>query len=84
MGRTAPTYRLLTESEIQKWNQFRKALRKKDREAFDELMRKVRVHASASSYMAPLDVFDAMCLAVLLEHEKEIAALKKRVEHVSD
>jgi uncharacterized protein YcbX len=74
MGRTAPTYRLLTESEIQKWNQFRKALRKKDREAFDELMRKVRVHASASSYMAPLDVFDAMCLAVL----------KKRVEHVSD
>jgi hypothetical protein len=84
MGRTAPTYRMLTESEIQKWNTFKKALRKKDREAFDELMKKVRAHASASSYMAPLDVFDAMSLAILLEHEKEITALKKKVEHVPD
>lgn len=84
MGRTAPTYRMLTESEIQKWNQFRKALRKKDREAFDELMKKVRQHASAASYMASLDIFDSMSLAILLEHEKEIAALKKKIEHVSD
>ena len=84
MGRTSPTYRMLTESEIGKWNTFRKALRKKDREAFDELMKKVRKHASASGFMAPLDVFDSMSLAILLEHEKEIADLKRRVEHVSD
>jgi hypothetical protein len=84
MGRTAPTYRMLTESEIGKWKAFRKALRKKDREAFDELMKKVRNHASASSYMAPLDIFDSMSLAILLEHEKEIAALKKKIDHVPD
>lgn len=84
MGRTAPTYRILTEVEIQKWNEFRKALRKKDREAFDELMKRARQHASASSYMASQDVFDSMSLAILLEHEKEIADLKRRIEHVSD
>ncbi len=84
MGRTAPTYRMLTESEIHKWNQFRKALRKKDRESFDELMKKVRKHASASSYMAPLDIFESMSLAILLEHEKEISALKKKIDHVPD
>jgi uncharacterized membrane protein len=84
VGRTAPTYRMLTESEIQKWNQFRKALRKKDQKLFDELIKKVRKHASASSYMAPLDIFDAMSLAILLEHEKEIAKVKKKIEHVSD
>ncbi|MBU7048494.1 MAG: hypothetical protein HXS54_18840 [Theionarchaea archaeon] len=84
MGRTAPTYRLLTESEMRKWNEFRKALRKKDREAFDELMKKVRMHASASGYMASLDVFDSMSLAILLEHEKEIAALKKKIKDVPD
>ncbi len=84
MGRTAATYRMLTESEIRKWSEFRKALRKKDREAFDELMKRVRKHASASGYMASLDVFDSMSMAILVEHEKEIAALKKKIEHVSD
>ncbi len=84
MGRTAATYRVLTETEIRKWKQFRKALRKKDREAFDELMKKVRTHASASSYMASLDIFDAMSMAILIEHEKEIASLKEKSEHVSD
>ncbi len=84
MGRTASTYRILTESEIGKWNEFRKALRKKDRETFDELMKKVRNHASATSYMAPLDIFDCMSMAILLEHEKEIAELKKKVGNVPD
>lgn len=84
MGRTASTYRMLTESEIGKWNEFRKALRKKDREAFDELMVKVRAHASATTYMAPLDMFDSMCMAILLEHEKEIAQLKKKTGYVPD
>ncbi|KYK35348.1 MAG: hypothetical protein HXS46_06920 [Theionarchaea archaeon] len=84
MGRTAATYRVLTEKEIGKWKEFRKALRKKDREAFDELMKKVRKHASASSYMASLDIFDAMSMAILIEHEKEIAILKEKSEHVSD
>lgn len=84
MGRTAPTYRMLTEAEIQEWNTFRKALTRRDREAFDELMKKVRKHVSAASYMAPLDVFDSMSMAILLEHEREIMTLKKKIEHVSD
>lgn len=83
MGRTAPTYRMLLEREVEKWRDFRRALTRQDREAFDEIFRKVREHASATAYMAPLDYFDCMCMAILLEHEKEIAELKRRERDVS-
>jgi len=83
MGRTAPTYRMLIDAEIERWRDFRKALKRHDRGAFDALMRKTREHASATSYMAPLDYFDCMCMAILLEHEKEIEELKRREGNVS-
>ena len=55
MGRTVPTYRLHTESIINDWMDYRRALRERDREVFDELIFKARQHASAGSYCAHLD-----------------------------
>ena len=37
MGKTVESYRMALESEINRWNGFARALRKEDREAFDEL-----------------------------------------------
>jgi hypothetical protein len=37
MGKTVESYRMALESEISRWNGFDRALRKEDREAFDEL-----------------------------------------------
>jgi len=77
MGRTVPTYRLHTESIINEWMDYRRALREKDREAFDELMYKARLHSSAGSYTAHLDPVATMFLSILLELQKEIRVLRE-------
>lgn len=38
MGKTVESYRLALESEIHRWDGFARALRKEDREAFEELI----------------------------------------------
>ena len=38
MGKTVESYRMALEPEINRWSGFARALRKPDREAFDELM----------------------------------------------
>ncbi len=78
MGRTVPTYRLHTESILNDWMDYRRALREKDREVFDELMFKARAHSSAGSYCAHLDPVATMFLSILLEMQKEIQGLKAR------
>ena len=80
MGRTVPTYRLALESMAQQWNDFRRALRKDDREAFDSLMNSARMHASASTYAISLDPVESALLSMLLEHEKELLGLKKKLD----
>jgi hypothetical protein len=67
MGKTCPTYRMLLDEEIASWEQFRRALRKEDREAFDSLMDGVRTRASASSNAARLNPFESMVMAALVE-----------------
>lgn len=78
-GRTVPTYRLALESMAQQWNDFRRALRKEDREAFDSLVNKARMHASASTYAISLDPSESAVLSMLLEHEKALLELRKRL-----
>jgi predicted CopG family antitoxin len=71
MGRTVPTYRLHLESILGDWMDYRRALREKDREAFDRVISKARQHASAASYCAHMDPTVLAILSVLLEIEKE-------------
>ncbi len=83
MGRTIPTYRLHLESILNDWMDYRRALRERDREAFDRLLNKARQHASAASYSAHLDPTDLAFLSILLEMEKELAILKTGRERSS-
>ncbi len=83
MGRTIPTYRLHLESILNDWMDYRRALREKDREAFDRLLYKARQHASAASYSAHLDPTDQALLSILLEMEKELETLRNRRERSS-
>jgi DNA-binding response OmpR family regulator len=64
----------------QQWNDFRRALRTDDREAFDSLMNSARLHASASTYAISLDPTESALLSMLLEHEKKLLSLIKRLE----
>jgi hypothetical protein len=77
MGRTLATYRQLLEDEIARWSSYRRALRKGDQEVFDELMNYARRHSSASSYQAPVNIFETMVLSMLLELRKELDKIQK-------
>jgi len=79
-----PTYRLALESMAQQWSDFRRALRKEDREAFDALMNRARLHASAATYAISLDPTESAVLSMLLEHEKELLRLRKVLESVEE
>ena len=84
MGRTVVTYRIFFEQIARKWELFRKTLQSKDREAFDEMLRKARLHSSAASFDIQPDPTESMFLSILLEHEKDITELKGKMEIVSE
>ena len=84
VGRTIPTYRLHLESILNDWMDYRRALREKDREAFDRVMSKARQHASAASYCAHMDPTILAILSVLLEMEKDIAKIKEARQPLSE
>ena len=83
MGLQIPTYRLHLESILNDWMDYRRALRERDREAFDRLLNRARQHASAASYSAHLDPTDLAFLSILLEMEKEIESAKDMGMHMS-
>jgi hypothetical protein len=76
MGRTVPTYRMTLESVLQSWADYRRALPKDDREAFDAMTNRARMHASASTYAAFADPVEGALLSILLEQEKEFRRLR--------
>jgi hypothetical protein len=80
VGRTVPTYRSVLEGVSQQWRDFRRALRREDREAFDSLVVKARMHSSAATYAVSLDPVESIILSMLLEHEKELMRLSRSVE----
>lgn len=80
MGRTVPTFRMILEHVISEWHAFRRALRVHDRNTFDSMMTHGRQHAAAASNAARLNPTEALFMAILLEHEKELNALKRKYE----
>ncbi len=82
MGRTVVSYRLVLESEIAKWEGFRKALRAEDAVAFDRMMNACRMHASAGSMATRPVLFEAMVMSILLSQEKTIKELMTRLERI--
>jgi hypothetical protein len=66
MGKTVESFRIALEGEINRWSGFARALRKPDREAFDELMDMCRTYASESSCTTNPIVFEPMVMSILL------------------
>jgi hypothetical protein len=76
MGRTVPSFRMLLDSIILELADFRRALRRRDRETFDRIMDMAREHASASAVVAAIDPMDTIVLSILIEQQKQIDDLK--------
>jgi hypothetical protein len=76
MGRTLPTFVQLVEAAIQKWQKFRRALRREDQEHFDRLFRRVRCYTQAATYQCNDNPMEAILLSIALDQEKRITRLE--------
>ena len=82
MGKTVESFRMALEGEIKRWSGFAFALRKPDREAFDELMDMCRTYASESSCATNPIVFEPMVMSILLFQQKRIRQLELELEAI--
>ena len=71
-GKTVESFRLALEGEISKWSGFAGALRKLDREAFDELMGMCRSYALESSNETNPIIFKPMVMSIMLAQSKKL------------
>lgn len=80
MGRTLPTSRDLLDGLEFEWRDYRRGLTDQEQGRFDALWQKARRHASAMSNQAPLDPMQAVLLGILLEMQREIDELRRRLD----
>jgi hypothetical protein len=75
-----PLFSVRIEQEIQEWKKFRWALRKEDQQFFDRLFEKARLHVNAGGNAARLWPFETILISILLEQEKEMDELRKKIK----
>jgi hypothetical protein len=65
-------------------SRFRRALRRQDQLAFDDLFDSAHKHISAAAYAAHALPFETFLMAMLLEEHKEVMRLRKIVEKLEE
>lgn len=80
MGRTLPSITQTLNEEQAAFSRFRRALRRSDQLALDELFVAARQHLAAAAYSANLLPMETFLLAMLLEEHKEVARLRTQIE----
>jgi hypothetical protein len=80
VGKTVESYRMALESEINRWNGFARALRKDDREAFEELMDSCRNDAMAAGNATNPIIFEPMVMSILLSQQKRLRKLEQELK----
>ena len=85
MGRTLPTATVLIMQEEAAFARFRRALRRQDQLALDDLFSSARQHLSAAQYAAHALPFEVFLLSMLLEEHKEVMKLREQMAtHLSN
>jgi hypothetical protein len=79
LGKTVESYRIALDRELQRWSGFARALRKDDREAFDQLMDVCRNYASAGSNSTRPVLFEPMVMSILLHQQKILNKLENEL-----
>lgn len=80
MGRTLPS---ITQAFLQEQDallRFRRALRREDQLALDDLLAASRRHLAAAAYASHMLPFEIMLLAMLVEEHKELMRLRSLLE----
>ena len=73
MGRTIPSFRIAEAQEAAEWKSFRKALPRRDRMTFDEMLSSARLYTSASSAAVRTTRFEGMAMALVFHHYRMLA-----------
>lgn len=84
MGRTLPSITQSLSEEQAAFSRFRRALRRSDQLALDELFVAARQHLAAAAYAANLLPMETFLLAMLLEEHKEVIRLRGQIEALQD
>ena len=76
MDKSIESYKKALESEIKRWNGFAVALRKPDREAFEELMDMFRNNALTVGNTCTPIMFEQLVMSILLCQQKKLPKLE--------
>lgn len=79
MGRTLASITQVFLQEQAAFARFRRALRRSDQHALDDLFASARQHLAAASYASHALPFEVFLLAMLLEEHKEVMRLRQMV-----
>ncbi len=80
MGRTLPSITQNFLEEQQSFARFRRALRRSDQLALDDLFASAHQHLAAAAYASHALPFEVFMLSMLLEEHKEVMRLRSLLE----
>jgi hypothetical protein len=82
MGRTLPSATQVFQMEEQSLSRFRRALRRADQRALDDLFDYAQKHIAEAGYAAHALPMEVYLLSMILEEHKQVLALRGQVEQV--
>jgi hypothetical protein len=80
MGRTNPTYRDLLRRTAERWETYRRGLRRDEQRRFDRLWE----HADASGLLNHPDPIVPALFSIALEHQRRLDELAERLDAPAD
>jgi hypothetical protein len=83
MGRTLPSMTQAFLQEQESFMRFRRALRRSDQQALDDLFTSAQQHLAATAYASHALPFEILLLAMLLEEHKEVLRLRHALEDLA-
>lgn len=83
MGRTVASFNQLVKVlKEEEWGKFRRALRREDQEALDELFELARYHAGPAAYASRPNPMEPIFVGMFIELLKRLRSLEARVKEL--
>jgi hypothetical protein len=83
MGKTLPPFSQLIEAERRRWAPFKRVLSKEDQAVFDRLFDCAKQQVQAGVMVSRPWAFETMVMAVLLEQEKRVEEMVKKMNDLT-
>jgi len=83
MGRTIPSYRIILEEELKRWERFQDFLRIDECAVFEDLMDECRRYASAAGAGCFPVKTEGMLLSVLFAHHRILSELHNKLDCIN-